>query len=105
MSEPSYQAAHSAGAFGSHTCRHAGWLLNASGSSTWSFKGVNAVQPSSSGLLVTAASVCPASAHSLDGVAGEECPIDLEDPLDVQRLLSQPRPVGSAQEHRVSPHH
>lgn len=34
-----------------------------------------------------------------------ECPIDLEDPLDVQRLLSQPRSVGSAQKHRVSSHH
>lgn len=31
--------------------------------------------------------------------------IDLEDPLDVQRLLSQPCSVGSAQKHRVSSHH
>lgn len=34
-----------------------------------------------------------------------ECPVDLEDPLDVQRLLPQPCPVGSAQKHGVSSHH
>ena len=34
-----------------------------------------------------------------------ERPVDLQDPLDVQRLLSQPRPVGSAQKHRVSSRH
>lgn len=34
-----------------------------------------------------------------------QCPVDLEDPLDVKRLLPQPGPMGSAQEHRVSSHH
>lgn len=34
-----------------------------------------------------------------------ERPVDLKDPLDVQRLLPQPRPVGSAQEDGVPPHH
>lgn len=33
-----------------------------------------------------------------------ERPVDLQDSLDVQRLLSQPCPVGPTQEHRVSSH-
>lgn len=37
--------------------------------------------------------------------ADVERPVDLQDPLDVQRLLSQPRPVGSTQEDGVPPHH
>lgn len=37
--------------------------------------------------------------------ADVERPVDLEDPLDVQRLLPQPRPVGSTQEDSVPPHH
>lgn len=41
---------------------------------------------------------------SLPG-ADVERPVDLEDPLDVQRLLPQPRPVGSTQEDGVPPHH
>lgn len=45
--------------------------------------------------------------HCITVVPGAdvERPVDLEDPLDVQRLLSQPRPVGSTQEDSVSPHH
>lgn len=52
-------------------------------------------------------SVHPSVPSPLLAVPGSdvEGPVDLEDPLDVQRLLSQPRSVGASQEHRVSPHH